>query len=242
MDLLEVVRGARPFGEYLADLVIEADKGSVVSFSHKGQKKKGIVIGTKGEALVVARGSERHMVKNGESKRMMEAAEEAGDPLEELAPEVLSEAQMDLIAEQMADGAVDLCSPVLLERLTPRQLKFLFATGAFAAGKAAARTVSKTSAGGTRIQVSGKGMGNFSGSKEFPQFKRPAVRAAAKQAMQQHIKAYKALKREKLIGLKMASQEKMTGKPGSRNYLPMTNILRMGRVNIRDVARRLAGG
>jgi len=243
MQAIDVVKGDVGFDDYLIDMLVEGSNGQVVSFTHQGQKKKGIVIGTKGEHIVVARGGEKHLVKNGQSQRIMEAEETLDDPMEELAPESMTFSQLDLVAEQIADGAVDLTDPRMLFELTGRQLRFLFATGAFKAGKAAAMAV-RSSRGKThsfapefRIVVRAKGSAPFSGNIKTIH---PAERAAAKQAMQQQLRTYKALRAAHVGGLKRVPQEKLTGKPGSRAYLPMKTLLAWSRRKARETSREIA--
>lgn len=207
--VLEVVAGEALLSDLILDVLVEThEKGDVASFRHNGKKKKGIVIGKKGEHLVVARGRERHVVKNGESQRMIEAAETV-EPLE-IEP-IYVDSVLDEAAEAMDDdGTVDLAHPLVVERLTPRQMRFLFATGAFKAGKAAAKAVravaipapSRSDFGRQFASLPQQASALRARQAISSAVRHTAARAAAKQAMQQQLRSYKAAKSVGYFGLR----------------------------------------
>lgn len=82
------------------------------------------------------------------------------------------------LSELIEAGATIRVAGLLLERLTPRQLKFLFASGAILAGRKAGRLA-------IGREGSVKAVQQYPGA-------RKQVRAAIKKGIQQHLQGYKA--------------------------------------------------
>lgn len=113
---------------------------------------------------------------------------------------------MNLVELAANGGKVQTFGKPLFE-LTGRQMRFLFATGAFSAGKKAARAAASTAGGSMRIYLGAKDNPNFGGSKKAPQTIRPAARAAAKQAMQLQMKSYKTIKKLEFKATRLSPSE-----------------------------------
>jgi len=136
---------------------------------------------------------------------------------------------MNLVEFAANGGQAHVFGRPLME-LSRRQLRFLFATGAFKAGKAAA----------VAVRASAKAYGGESSSVRDAQQKRAALaairvtatRAAAKQAMQQQLRAYKGAKAAGHIMAKAIATSAGQGKVGT------ALILRSSRQVVRGSLRR----
>lgn len=139
---------------------------------------------------------------------------------------------MNLVEFIQAGGTVRLVGQPLEERLTPRQLRFLFATGAFKAGKAAARAT-QAGIGKAEGRLVPSGMARFRPGGLFKDMAgRGAIRGAAKQAMAQQLKSYKGMKAREL------TVQRLIKHTGGGSYWLSASEAAAHRANVRFRARR----